>query len=187
MFDVGPPRPARKGRLLLLMLPLLEFVRGTPLLVGMTAPLGFAKGICPLTAELVTMPVMALADGFDPPSTSCMKKIKGWWGSECSTVALPVAAPLAPVCGAAVGATADGVAGFVTGATTGLDESGTSSAAGASTGSKAGAAAGVATGGSSSRIRAEVAHVMAIANKNRQTVDLSVAMGDSGCELRQRG
>lgn len=37
-FDVVPLRPVRKGKLLLLIMPLL------PLLTGRTAPLGLAKG-----------------------------------------------------------------------------------------------------------------------------------------------
>ena len=217
---MGPPRPARKGRLLLFIVPLLEFVMGTPLLAGMMAPFGLAKGICPFTAELVTTPVTALADGFEPPSKSCMKKDKGWWGSEfptvaiagvapltivceavvgataggevasetgATTVALAGVAPLTIVCGAVMGATAGGEVASATGATTGLDESVTTSAAGASAGSEAGAATGAATGeDSSSRTRAEVAHVVAIANNSRQNVALSIAIGDIGLEERKR-
>lgn len=45
-----------------------------------------------MTAGLATIPVTALAEGFEPPSMSCMKKINGWWGYSLVTAAALVAA-----------------------------------------------------------------------------------------------
>jgi 23S rRNA G2069 N7-methylase RlmK/C1962 C5-methylase RlmI len=52
-------------------------------------------------AGLLTIPVMAWAEGFDPPSMSCMKKVKAWEGSALALVVV-VAAELGVV---ATGAT----------------------------------------------------------------------------------
>lgn len=49
-----------------------------PFPIGTTAPLGLAKGTWPLTAGLVTIPVTAVAEGFDPPIMSCRKNVNGW-------------------------------------------------------------------------------------------------------------
>lgn len=87
-----PLRPVRKGILLLLMSALLPLLRGTPFLTGSTAPLGLAKGTWPLTAGLVTIPVTAPAEGFDPPRMSCMKNDNVWWRSVLVTVVLVAAA-----------------------------------------------------------------------------------------------
>lgn len=82
MFEVVPPRPTRSGTLLLLRIPLLLLLDGTPLLTGRFAPLGLANGSWPLRAEFATTPVTALAVGFEPPSISCIKKTKVWSGSK---------------------------------------------------------------------------------------------------------
>lgn len=62
-----PLSPVRKGTLLSLMRPELPLFCGTPLSMGRLAPLGFAKGTWALSAGLVTMPVTARAEGFEPP------------------------------------------------------------------------------------------------------------------------
>lgn len=81
-----PESPVKKGTLLLLIIPSLLLFCGMPLVTGKFAPFGLAKGTCPLTAGLLTTPVTALAVGFDPPTMSCMKKVR-WWPSEVATVA----------------------------------------------------------------------------------------------------
>lgn len=110
-------------------------------MTGSTAPLGLAKGTWPLTAGLVTIPVTAPAEGFDPPRMSCMKNDNVWWRSILVTVVLVAAA----------GAVATEVT-LDTGVSTRSDASG--------------ATAGV-TGASLSRIRAEMAQGMARARKRK--------------------
>lgn len=72
-----PLRPARNGRLLLLLLmrPLRSwFVSGTAPETGKMLSLGLEKGK-PLIWVLAMIPVTTLADGWVPPRTSCMKKV----------------------------------------------------------------------------------------------------------------
>lgn len=108
-------RPARKGRLflLLLMKPLmLEFGNGVPPLTGKKLLLGFEKGA--FVTALAMIPVTALADGCVPPTMSCMKKDR----TGCSVPApAPARAGTAGdvAVGPAMGAT---VAGEATGGAT---------------------------------------------------------------------
>ena len=73
-----PLRPARNGRLLLLLRrPLrFSFVSGTAPETGKMLSLGLEKGR-PLIWVLAMIPVTTLADGWVPPRTSCMKKVSG--------------------------------------------------------------------------------------------------------------
>lgn len=75
-------RPARKGRLSLLLLikPLtVEVGNGVPPLTGRKLLLGFENGA--LVTALATIPVTTLTDGCVPPIMSCMKKDKTGWCS----------------------------------------------------------------------------------------------------------
>lgn len=65
-LEVVPLKPVIKG----ILLP------WTPLLRGRKTPLGLANGSWLLILGLLTMPVTGLAEGLDPPSMSCMKKVK---------------------------------------------------------------------------------------------------------------
>lgn len=94
------------------------------------------------------MPVTAIAEGFDPPRMSCMKKLKVWSGF--AIVALVAAATLGLGCVDANGAGNDGT--LVAGATAALD--GNRGATGST--------------GCSSRIRAEVRVNAILRMKNRR-------------------
>lgn len=96
MFDENPLRPVRKGMLLLFTIPPLALLVGRPLFTGRTAPLGLAKGTCPPTAGLATMPVTAMAEGWVPPRMSCMKKVREWSSGITVGAAPPELAELTP-------------------------------------------------------------------------------------------
>ena len=122
VFVCPPLSPVRNGMLLLLIRPLLPLRRGTPPLIGKTPPLALEKGR-PLISVLVVIPLTTLAEGFDPPRISCMKKDNaagfGW---------------------AATGAAATGATS--TGAASGVSASGRGGSASASVGVVAVAVAG---------------------------------------------
>jgi hypothetical protein len=94
---VAPPRPVRKGMLLLSTAPVVPEFTFMPPLSGRTAPLvGRAKGRCPITTVLSTVPATMRTDGFVPPRMSCMKNTM--WCSPLAGFgpAAPAASGMAP-------------------------------------------------------------------------------------------
>lgn len=106
-----------------------------------------------MTPALAMTPVTTRTDGFDPPSTSCMKKVNGWWASGFGRMALVAVTPLAVVGAAPMGPATDELGASATGVVTGFGDSGGPVWAG--------------SGPSSSRTLAELAHVKAMTSNNR--------------------
>ena len=117
------------------LLMLLPFKSGAAPWTGKRSLLVLEKGM-PLISELAMIPVTTLADGWDPPKMSCIKKDNtGSCGPGFSTVALVAAAAPCPVVAdvaaePAIGATpATGATGVATGPSS---AAGAATAAGAS-------------------------------------------------------
>lgn len=196
-----PVRPLRNGTLLglmmLFMLPrllmLLPFKSGDAPWSGKSALLVLENGM-PLISELAMTPVTTLADGWDPPNMSCMKKDKtGSCGPGFdATVALapcPVVADVAP--GPAIGATpaATGAAGLATGCSSSASSSLVTGTVGVTTGTwplgNVLGVTGVAAGfdgwaTTSSRTLAEFEQVKMMARNKMQVVDLNVLLVSIG-------
>ena len=71
---MAPLKPARKGRLLLLLMMFLRLSllsKGSVPWIGKKLSLGFENAM-PLPSELAMIPVTTLADGWEPPRMSCM-------------------------------------------------------------------------------------------------------------------
>lgn len=134
LFRLFPLNPARNGRLLLLTIPLMLF-SGIPPVIGKTWLLGVEKGTA-LALEEATIPATTLLVAWDPPMTSCIKKlIVGCSAPVAGTVPETVAEPPAgvdtgvvtPVATTGLVTVGDGIGGVTTGGVSSVVRSGVGS------------------------------------------------------------